>query len=79
MFTVKDLQQRYDVTERTVLLWIQSGELKAMHMGRRMGSKKPRWRVSQAALDAFEALRTATPSAQPVRRRKAEDVISFIK
>ena len=82
MFTVRDIQERYGgIGEHTVLGWIKSGELKAINVGRRLGSKKPRWRVTQEALDAFEAMRTATPPVPVTRRRKRQpaDVIEFYK
>jgi excisionase family DNA binding protein len=79
--TVADIQKLLSVTERTVLLWIDSGELKAINVGRSPNKKKPRWRISQAALDEFERGRSATPStpATPRRRksRSAEIVDMF--
>jgi excisionase family DNA binding protein len=78
MFTVNDLCQRYAVNEHTVLGWIRSGELRAVNVGRRPGKKKPRWRVPQAALDAFEASRTPTaPPPRKARRKRAGDVVAF--
>jgi hypothetical protein len=78
MFTVQDLQRRYGVTVHTVLGWIRSGELRAVNVGRRPGAKKPRWRITQAALEAFELSRTPTPSAPKARRKKrTEGVIQF--
>ena len=80
MFTVQDIQRRYGVTVHTVLGWIRSGELRAVNVGRRLGAKKPRWRVSQEALDAFEQLRTPA-SAQPTatRRKRPSEVIEFYR
>src|SRR5687768_11565615 len=52
--TVREVQERYGVTEHTVLGWIRSGELKAINVGVTPGKKKPRWRITQEALDAFE-------------------------
>lgn len=77
--SVQEVADRYGVGTRTVLLWIKSGELRATDCSRRAGAKKPRWRVSQAALDEFERLRSASPPPAPVRRRRAEDagVIRF--
>lgn len=77
MFTVADIQKRYQVTEATVLGWIRSGELKALNVGRKLGAKKPRWRIPQAALDAFEGARVATPEAPRTRRQKSAGVIEF--
>ena len=78
MYTVRELCERFGVTEHTVLAWIRAGELRAVNVGRKSGARKPRWRVSQAALDAFEALRTATlPQPPATRRRQAAGVIEF--
>ena len=55
-YTVREICNRYAVHEQTVLAWIHSGELKAVNVGVAPGKKKPRWRISQSALDAFEAL-----------------------
>jgi excisionase family DNA binding protein len=78
MYTVDDLCKRYGVTEGTVLAWIKSGALSALNVGRRLGAKKPRWRVSPEALAAFESART--PAAQPprgTRRKRQGEVIAF--
>ena len=78
--TVRDVKERFGVSERTVLGWIRSGEWRR-HQRRPVGrAKKPRWRISEEALEAFEQLRTATPP-QPTRKRrgKAAGVIEFIK
>lgn len=75
---VKDIAERYKVTEHTVLGWIESGELKAFNVGRTPGKEKPRWRVTEAALAAFETLRTPTPPQPKARRRKRQtNVIEF--
>ena len=76
--SVRDLCERYGVSAHTVLNWIHNGELKAVNVGRRPGAKKPRWRITQAALEAFEALRTPTPPPPPTRRKKRPaEVIEF--
>ena len=78
--SVADLCKLYGVTEGTVLVWIRSGELRALNVGRRAGSKKPRWRVTPVALAAFELARTAEPTAPKSNRRpKRVDVIEFYK
>jgi excisionase family DNA binding protein len=78
--SVRDVCGRYGVSEHTVLRWIHSGELRAVNVGRRPGAKKPRWRITQDALAAFEALRTPTPPPPRTRqRRQSADVIEFYK
>ena len=59
--SVKDVAARYGVTVATVTAWIRAGELKAVNTSRTATSRKPRWRVTPAALAEFEALRGAAP------------------
>jgi excisionase family DNA binding protein len=76
--TVKELCERYGVEEHTVLGWIKSGELRAINVGRKPGSKKPRWRVTPEALATFELLRTTTPAPPRSRRHKQPaDYVEF--
>jgi hypothetical protein len=77
-FSVRDLRERYAVSEHTVLGWIARGELRAVNVGRRPGAKKPRWRITQAARQSFELSRTTTPPLPQTRRKKrSADVIEF--
>ena len=79
-YTIRDLEDRYGVREHTVLHWIQSGQLKALNVGVDPGKKKPRWRVTDAALEAFELARSTTPPATKVRRRRQQaEIVEFIK
>ncbi len=79
-YTVRDLCQRYGVGEHTVLAWIKSGELRTVNVGRRPGAKKPRWRITPEALEAFEDLRTPSPPSPRMRRpKRPADVIEFSK
>ena len=78
--SVRDLCKRFAVSEHTVLGWIRSGELRAVNVGRKLVSKRPRWRITPEALEAFELLRTPTPPLPKTKRRKqAADVIEFYK
>ena len=78
--SVRDLCERYAVTEHTVLGWIRTGELRAINVGRRLGAKKPRWRVTEEALTAWEQRRTPTPPLPRAKRRKRPaEVIEFYK
>ena len=69
-YSVQDVCKRYCVGVHTVLRWIANGELRAVNVGRNLSAKKPRWRVTQEALEAFELLRTPLPPAPKTRRRK---------
>lgn|SRR5262249_35865904 len=76
--TVAQVAERYGVGVPTVLHWIDRGELRAVNVGRSATAKKPRWRITEAALTAFEAARTPTPPAPRRRRSPAgADVIRF--
>jgi excisionase family DNA binding protein len=78
--SVRDVCERYGVSEHTVLTWINRGELRAINVGRRPGAKKPRWRITQEALERFEQLRTPAPPLPRTRRKKrTAEVIEFYK
>ena len=48
--SVRDVCERFGVSEHTVLGWIRSGELRAVNVGRRSGAKRPRWRIDRKKL-----------------------------
>jgi hypothetical protein len=76
-YGIKDLCERFAVGEHTVLNWIRRGELRAIDVSRKQGGR-PRWRITQEALTAFEFGRTPTPPPPRVRRRKRPaEVIQF--
>jgi excisionase family DNA binding protein len=78
--SVRDVCERYGVSEHTVLGWLRSGELKGFSVGRRLDARKPRWRITQGALEAFELSRTPTPPPPRGKRRKRPgEVIEFYK
>jgi excisionase family DNA binding protein len=79
-YSVHDLAERYGVGEHTILAWIKQGELRAINVGRNLDSKKPRWRVTQQALEAFEQSRAASlPLPRTRRRKRPAEVIEFYK
>ena len=76
-FTVKNLTERFGVSEGTILGWIKRGELRALDVSRQRGGR-PRWRITQEALSDFELLRTHSPSPPPTRRKKRPaEIIKF--
>jgi transposase len=78
-YNIREIRERYSVGEHTVLGWIRRGELRAIDVSRKPGGR-PKWRVTQEALDAFEALRTPTPPSPRGKRRKpTAGVIQFYK
>jgi transposase len=79
-FSVKDLTDRFGVGEHTICEWIRRGELTAINVARKPGTR-PKWRVTEEALAAFELARTAIPPPERARRRKQANstVLEFIK
>jgi excisionase family DNA binding protein len=80
-YSIKQVAERFGVSIKTVLLWIKSGELRAVNCSRSLASKKPRYRISQESLEEFELLRSASTPA-PTRRRKRKQpdgIIQFYK
>jgi hypothetical protein len=58
--------------------WIRAGELLAVNVGRTPNGRKPRWRIPQSALDAFEAARTpSAPAPRAKGRKQSGDVVTF--
>ena len=70
--------KKLGISPDKVLAWIRSGELRAINVAAKPGGR-PRWRISEAAIEAFEARRSATPPTKPVRRRRRNpaDVIEY--
>lgn len=62
-YGIKDLCERFAVGEHTVLGWIHRGEMRAIDVSRKQGGR-PKWRITQEALAAFELLRTPSPPGE---------------
>jgi hypothetical protein len=78
-FSIRDLQERYKVTEHTVLAWIYAGDLKALNVGRNQGNKKPRWRITKEAIEQFELTRMHSAPVPTVRKRRQSAVPQIYK
>jgi len=73
------IAKRFQVKQQVVGKWIRSGELAAVDVSESRG-RRPRWRVSQEALDAFLASRGNRPPAKVTRRRrKSPGVTEFFR
>lgn len=68
-YRTKEVRELLKVNEGKVLGWIDSGQLEAFNVGE--GKVRPRYRISQAALDKFIALRTKVKPPSKPRRRKS--------
>lgn len=74
--TIRDIEDRYQVRQHTVLGWIRSGELKAINV-RRSGSKRPSWRITEEALQEFEERRVnGTPLGENKKRKRRKPVVN---
>jgi len=75
---VKTVADRLGVNQSKVLGWIRSGELRAIDVSTKRGGR-PRWRIDETDLIAFESRRLASPPPTLTRRRRkpAGDVIEF--
>jgi len=75
--TVPEVARRYRVAPETVLAWVKSGQLAAINVAR-PGSRRPRFRVDQTDLVAFDARRAVVPIVKPTgRRRQDPSIIEF--
>ena len=63
------LARRLGVAPGKVLVWIRSGELRAVDLAERRGGR-PRWKIMPAALDEFLSARASQPPTPRRRRRR---------
>lgn len=69
--TVADIARRYRVSPDRVRAWIRRGELAAVNT-RDVRCGRPRFVVTQEALDRFERGRAAVTTPKPQRRRRRQ-------
>jgi excisionase family DNA binding protein len=77
--TPPELARYWRVSPDKVLALIKSGQLRAFNVAAKL-SGRPRWRISEDAVLAFERARSAVPvpAAKPrPRRSRDEGVIRF--
>lgn len=76
--TPPELARRWRVNADKILGLIRDGELRAFNIASK-ASGRPRWRISEAAIEAFELRRSAVVPAKSTRRsrRKSPDIIEF--
>lgn len=73
-YTVKDLCERFQVNEDMVLTWIRSGQLEAIDVGRE-GNKRPTWRITDNAVEAFEKKRNNQLYEAPKTKKRQPTTI----
>jgi hypothetical protein len=77
--TPRQVAELYAVDVGKVLGWIHSGQLRAISVAARVGGR-PRWRIDESDLLAFEQRREAVPTSpapKPKRRPKLEKVVQY--
>ena len=65
-----DIARSRGVNVVKILDFIKSGELRATNYAASQCGKLPRWRVSPADLEAFDAARAAVPRPTPSRQKQ---------
>lgn len=80
MLTPPEVAKLLGVSLRTVRIWIETGELRAVNVSANRQSRKPRLRISQEALAEFQRVREGKPSptAAPKRRKFTRPIERFI-
>lgn len=76
--STRDAAERLSVSTDQVVSLIRAGRLPAVNVG---VGRKPRWRISEDALETFLAAASYRPKtvARRARKVKQQDVIEFFK
>lgn len=69
MLKVKEVAKQLGVSQHTVGIWINAGELPAINVARKPGGK-PIWRIDPEALEAFIVGRQPVPPVPRTQRRR---------
>jgi excisionase family DNA binding protein len=76
-YSPPQVAEQLGVNPEKVIGWIRSGELRAINVAARLGSR-PRFRIGEADLLAFVQQRSAVPTTPtPKRRKKLANVEKF--
>jgi excisionase family DNA binding protein len=79
MYTPPQVAKQMGVNADKVLNWIRSGELEAFNAAARPDSQRPRYRVTDEALQAFIKRRTVVQRPKVFRRRKKPPTLAEVK
>ena len=74
--TVPKIARRFGVSPNKIGGWIRSGELRAVNVAATVGGR-PRWRISESELAAFESRRSNSAPVVKMRRKRQTDVTEF--
>lgn len=75
--SLKDISKRWSCKTEKVSYFIESGQLIAINVASNPKGRKPRWRITQEALDNFERMRSTVPAPKPIprQRRRANETM----
>lgn len=76
--SVPEIATRLGVKSDKVLQWIASGQLRGVNVAERV-AQRPRWRISEADLDAFLEVRSSRKTIAAPRAAKPAKRASGIK
>ncbi len=80
VLTPPQLAERYGVSVDKITGWIRSGELVALNLAAAADGKRPRYKITEEAVSAFEAAREVTPpTAVAPRRKKTNLPAGFVR
>jgi hypothetical protein len=69
--TPPKLAKAWGLKAETILRWIRSGELVAFNVS--APGRRPRWKITEQAIEDFIAKRSAKPPTPKAGRRKKRD------
>ena len=69
--TIDDVAEYFLVTRDAVSGWLASGELVGTNVNRSRDAKRPTWRISIEAVQAFERSRQNIKPSKPVRAKRS--------
>lgn len=68
--TPPELAARWGIAPEKVIVWIKSGELRAIDASLFRGGAKPRYLIDETDIEAFETARQVAPPLPTSRRRR---------
>ena len=68
-FSTKQVAAHLGISRETVAALIRSGQLAAINVSLSPSSRRPRYRVTEQALEDFEAQRSVQQQRRPAQRR----------
>jgi excisionase family DNA binding protein len=72
-YTVQEAAQVLSCDDETILAWIHSGQLVAIDISKRPGSKRPTWRIPETSMASLiisrRRIQPTAPAQQKPRRR----------